>query len=137
MTTFNLKVVTPEKEIFSGEVSELYLRTTDGEIGILPHHVSLMAQIIPGEMRIKQAGKDQVLATGAGVLQVAGGDVSVMTDLAERAEEIDEKAAEEAKKRAEVALEQTLSDEEYAETVAMLERSLAKLSVKRRYRTRI
>ncbi|MDP3758213.1 MAG: ATP synthase delta/epsilon chain alpha-helix domain-containing protein, partial [Candidatus Daviesbacteria bacterium] len=60
--------------------------------------------------------------------------LTVMTDLATLAEDIDERAVEEAKKRAEQALEQSLSDEEYAETMANLEKSLAQLRVKRRHR---
>jgi len=59
-----------------------------------------------------------------------------MTDLATYAQDIDEKAVEDAKKRAEAALEQTLSDEEYAETLANLEKSLAQLRVKRRHKVR-
>ncbi len=131
-----LKIVTPEKEIFSGEVEMVNAVTRDGEIGILPHHISLMTQLKPGELRIKQNGKEIIMAVGSGLLQVAGETVTVATDMAEDEAEIDEKAAEEAHTRAKAALEQTLTDEEYAETMAILEKSLARLNVKRRHHSR-
>lgn len=136
MAKLNLKIVTPEQEIFSGEVDEVMVTTVDGEIGILPNHTGLLSQIIPGEMRIKSGGKVTVMATGSGLLQMRSNTLFIMTDLAQGLEDIDEKAAEEARKRAEAALEQTLADEEYAETAAILEKSLAQLKVKRRHRVR-
>ena len=136
MDKLHLKIVSPEKEIFDGEAEMVTASTQDGEIGILPHHISLMAQLKAGELRIKQGGKETVMVVGGGLLQVAGNVVTVATDLAEKEEEINEKAAEDARERAKAALEQTLSDEEYAETLAVLEKSLAQLKVKRRHRVR-
>lgn len=136
MAKLNLKVVTLEKEIFTGEVDEVLVTTPDGEIGILPNHTNLMSNIVAGEMRIKNGGKTTVMATGAGLLQMTNNNLSIMTDLAQAAEDIDEKAAEEARKRAEAALEQKLTNEEYAQTQAILEKSLAQLKVKRRHRVR-
>ncbi|MDO8619004.1 MAG: ATP synthase F1 subunit epsilon [Candidatus Daviesbacteria bacterium] len=136
MAKLNLKVVTPEKEIFSGEVDEVVVTTPDGEIGILPNHTNLMSSVVAGEMRIKNGGKTTVMVTGSGLLQVTDNNLSIMTDLAEEAADIDEKAAEEARKRAEQALEQKLTDEEYAQTIVVLEKSLARLQVKRRHRAR-
>lgn len=110
--------------------------TEEGEIGILPHHTNLMAKLSPGELVIKRGPKVESMAVGDGFLQVADNTLTVMTDLATYAQDIDERAVEEAKKRAEQALSQTLSDEEYAETLANLEKSLAQLKVKRRHRAR-
>lgn len=132
----HLKIVTPEKEIFNEEVDMVTVPTSEGEIGILPHHENLMAQVIPGALKIKKGNDEKHLATGAGLLQMADNTLIIATDLAIKAEEIDEKAVEEAKKRAEAALEQTLSDEEYAATLATLEKSLAQLKVKRSHHTR-
>lgn len=132
----HLKIVTPERVIFDEEVDMLTAETTEGEIGILPHHINLMTQIKPGEVRIKQKNKEIPLATGAGLLQVSNNVATITTDMAEKVEEIDEKAAEEARKRAQAALEQKLTDEEVAETTAVLEKALAQLKVKRRHRVR-
>ena len=136
MAELHLKIVTPEKLIFDEEVSQVNVSTEEGEIGILPNHANLMAKLEPGELVIKKGGKVDSLAIGDGFLQMADNNLTVMTDLATYATEIDERAVEEAKKRAEQALSQTLSDEEYAETMANLEKSLAQLRVKRRHRVR-
>ncbi len=136
MAELHLKIVTPEKSIFDEKVSGVNVSTEQGEIGILPNHANLIAKVIPGELTIKRNGKVEMMAVGSGFLQVAGNILIVMTDLATYAADIDERAVEEAKKRAEQALTQTLSDEEYAETLANLEKSLAQLRVKRRHRVR-
>ncbi len=136
MAQLHLKIVTPEKMIFDEPVEMVTLSSEDGQLGILPHHANLMAKLIPGELRIKKAGKVDSLATGSGFIQMADNTLTIMTDLAVNESDIDEKAVEEAKKRAEVALEQKLSDEEYAETMAILEKSLAQLRIKRRHRVR-
>ncbi|KKR41386.1 MAG: ATP synthase epsilon chain [Candidatus Daviesbacteria bacterium GW2011_GWC2_40_12] len=136
MSQLHLKIVTPEKLIFDEEVSQVNVSTQEGEIGILPHHANLMAKVKPGELVIKRSGKIDSLAIGGGFLQVSDNIVTVMTDLATYATDIDERAVEEAKKRAEQALTQTLSDEEYAETLANLEKSLAQLRIKRRHKVR-
>ena len=136
MSQLHLKVVTPEKLLVDEEVSQVNVSTEQGQIGILPHHANLMTKLQPGELIIKKGGKMESIAIGDGFLQVANNTLTVMTDLATYATDIDEEALEEAKRRAEQALEQTLSDEEYAETLANLEKSLAQLRVKRRHKVR-
>jgi F-type H+-transporting ATPase subunit epsilon len=129
----HLKVVTPEKQIFDEDVDMVNVTSQDGELGILPHHVNLMAKLLPGELRIKKGGKTEALATGDGFLQMANNTLTIMTDLAVNASDINEREVEEAKKRAEKALEEKLSDEEYAATLAMIEKATAQLRVKRRH----
>lgn len=136
MSQLHLKIVTPEEVYIDEQVDMVTLTSADGELGILPHHTNLMAKLEPGELRIKKGGKTEILATGDGFIQVADNTLTILTDLAENLEEIDEKAVEDARKRAEAALEQKLSNEEYAETLAVLEKSLAQLRVKRRHRVR-
>jgi F-type H+-transporting ATPase subunit epsilon len=132
--SLHLKIVTPEQQIRDEMVDQVNVQTTQGEIGILPHHADLIAKIIPGELKIKKGNKIDYFATGEGFLQITKNTLTIMTDLAESAASIDERAVEQAKKRAEEALEQKLGDEEYAETLAILEKSLAQLKVKRRHR---
>ncbi|MBI2595815.1 ATP synthase F1 subunit epsilon [Candidatus Daviesbacteria bacterium] len=134
MSQLNLKIVTPEKQIFEGLVDLVTLPSSEGELGILPHHANLMAKTVPGELKIKHGNKTQVMAVGAGFMQIAENTLTILTDLAVDEDEIDEKKVEEARKRAEQALEQKLSDEEYVETLAILEKSLAQLRVKRKNR---
>ncbi len=136
MSQLQLKIVTPEKEVLDESVDMVTLPSFEGELGILPHHANLMAKLIPGELKIKKDGKVESLAIGGGFLQMANNTLTIMTDLAAYESDIDEKAVEEAKKRAEMALSEKLSNEEYAETMAILEKSLAQLKIKRRHRTR-
>jgi F-type H+-transporting ATPase subunit epsilon len=135
MADLHLKIVTHEAQVRDEMVDQVNVTTTQGELGILPHHAYLMAKVIPGELKIKKGSKIEYFATGEGFLQVTDNTLTIMTDLAESASEIDERAVEQAKKRAEEALSQKLGDEEYAETLAILEKSLAQLKVKRRHRS--
>lgn len=136
MAQLHLKIITPEKEIYNEPVDMVNLTSEEGQLGILPNHASLMAKLEPGELHIKKGGKTEILATGDGFIQVANNTLTIMTDLAVNEGDIDEKAVEDAKKRAEAALAEKLTGEEYAETMAILEKSLAQLQVKRRHRVR-
>ena len=136
MSQLHLKIVTPEKLLVDEEVSQVNVSTEDGQIGILPNHTNLMAKLEPGELVIKRGGKAETLAVGDGFLQMTDNTLSIMTDLAVNEGDIDEKAVEDAKKRAEQALTEKLSDVEYAETMAILEKNLAQLKIKRRHRVR-
>ncbi len=135
MSQLHLKIVTPEKLILEEDVDQVNVTTLEGQLGILPHHTALMAKIIPGEMRIKKGSKEDVMASGSGFLQMENNALTIMTDLAVDEKDIDERAVEVAKKRAEEALEQKLTDEEYATTIAILEKSIAQLRIKRRHRS--
>jgi len=132
----HLQIITPEKVVFDDEVDQLTLPTSTGQITILPHHVGLITNIEPGELVYKKHQKETHLAAGYGFAQVGPADVKVLIDLAAVPEEIEEKAIEEAKKQAEVALAQKhlLSEEEYATAAANLQKSLAQLKIKRRHR---
>ena len=131
-----LEIVTPEEKVYSEEVDQVTLPTSTGQITILPQHLPVITQIVPGEITVKKAGKVSHLVTGEGFAEITHTSVSVLTDLAQPSEKIDEKAAEEARKRAEEALKQkhTMSEEEFAMTAAALEKALASLKVKRRHR---
>lgn len=134
-STLKLEIVTPEGVIYSEDVELVGLQTLDGQIGILPHHVRLMTQMLPGEMKVRKDGREQFLAVGEGLVEVTGDRVAIATDMAIAAESIDEAKAEEARRRAEARLRDKLADEEVASVNAMLARSLAQLRVKRRRRT--
>jgi len=102
---------------------------------VLPEHVQLMTQLVPGEMIARRGGQDEFLAVGEGIVKIAAYKVSVLTDLAVAAANIDEAKAEEARRRAEARLKEKLSAEEVASVNASLARSLAQIQVKRRRRT--
>ena len=134
--SLHLQIITPEKTVFDDEVDQVTLPTSDGQITVLPQHVGLVTTIEPGDLIYKKHNKENLLAAGFGFAQVGKNNVKVLVDLAAPEEELQEKAIEEAKKQAEVALAQKhlLSEEEYATAAANLQKSLAQLKVKRRHR---
>ena len=132
--TLKLEIVTPEAKIFSDDVEMVTLTGIDGQMGILPQHMPLMTQLASGEIIARQNGHNIFLAVGEGFVQVTREKVSVLTDMAIKADDIDEAKAEEARQKAEARLAQKLTDEEAASASAALAHSLAQLKVKRRHR---
>lgn len=133
--TLRLEIVTPEGTAYSEDVEMVTLPSMAGQVGILPRHVPLIAQMVPGEMIVRKNGHDLFIATGEGLIEVTGNRVAILTDLAIPADRIDEAKAEEARQRAEARMREKLSDEELAAVNASLTRSLAQLRVKRRHRS--
>jgi F-type H+-transporting ATPase subunit epsilon len=127
-----LEIVTPEAKTYSEEVDMVTLPGVEGEMGIYPQHVPLVTQVVPGEVYVRKDGRDYFLAIGEGFVEITGGRVAIMTDMAIPAENIDEAAAEEARRRAEARLKEKLDDQEAALANAALAHSLAKLRAKRR-----
>jgi F-type H+-transporting ATPase subunit epsilon len=134
-STLRLEIITPVATVFSEDVEMVTLPAVEGEMGILPQHVPLMTQMVPGEMVVRQNGQDRFLAVGEGFVEITGDHVAILTDLAIKAENIDEAMAEEARQRAQARLKEKLSAEEVANVNAALARSLAQIRVKRRQRS--
>ncbi|MEM7599916.1 MAG: ATP synthase F1 subunit epsilon [Verrucomicrobiota bacterium] len=134
-----LEIVTPKGKAFSDEVDLVVVPGSEGELGVLPVHASLVSALQPGELRYTKGGEEGVFAIGEGVLEVTGKTVAILSDLAIGEEEIDESAVEEAMARAEKALEEKDSDGLDPDQVAALQlqvqKSLAQLKVKRRRKT--
>lgn len=133
-TTLKLEIVTPEAKIYSEDVDMVTLPGVEGEMGIYPMHIPLMTQIAHGEIVARKGGVDHYLATGEGFVQITGDRVAILTDMAIKADDIDEAKAEEARKKAEARLAEKLTDEEQATVQAALLHSLTQLNVKRRTR---
>jgi F-type H+-transporting ATPase subunit epsilon len=131
-STLKLEIVTPEGVTYSEDVEMVTLPGSEGEMGIYPNHVPLMTQVAAGEVAARRSGKDDFLAVGEGFVEITGERVAILTDMAVKAENIDEAKAEEARKRAESRLAEKLDDEEAAMVAASLAHSLAQLKVKRR-----
>ena len=142
--TLKLEIVTPEGRIFPAtgadgqpepnDVEMVTIPGVEGEMGILPQHVPLMTQLTAGEIIVRRGGQDFFLAVGDGFVEVTAERVAILTDMAIRAEHIDEAQAEQARQRAEARLAEKLDDEQVAAANAALAHSLAKLKVKRRQR---
>ena len=132
--TLKLEIVTPDAIVFSDDVQMVTMPAVDGQIGVFPHHVPLLTQVVPGEMIVRKDGRESFLAIGEGLVLVTGDRVAIVTDMAVPAERIDEAKMEEARQRAAARLRDKISDEEVATVNASLARSLAQLQVKRRRR---
>ena len=130
--TIKLEIVTPEGKSYSEDVDMVTLDGGDGQMGILPQHMPLMTQLVAGEIHVKKGGENIFLAVGDGFVQVTGDKISILTDMAIRAENVDEVKAEEARKRAEARLAEKLTEEEAATVEGALARATAQLQVKRR-----
>jgi len=130
--TLKLEIVTPEGIVYSEDVEMVTLPCVEGEMGILPQHVELMTQLVPGEMIVRSGGRDGLVAVGEGLVEVTSKRVAILTDMAIPADKIDEAMVEEARQRAEARLREKVSAEEIASLNASIARSLAQLRVKRR-----
>jgi F-type H+-transporting ATPase subunit epsilon len=133
MATIKLEIVTPEAKTFSDDVDMVTLTGTEGEMGILPQHMPLMTQLVEGEIVVRKGNENIFIAVGEGFVQVTGEKVSILTDMAIRAENIDEAAAEQARQRAESRLAEKMSEEESVAVHMALAHATTQLNIKRRH----
>ncbi len=132
--TLQLQILHPEKEIFNDNVEEVILPTTDGVIGVLPHHAPIVCQIAPGAVLIKKGGNTTPLAVYGGFVTVQNNMVSVLADYAARVEDLELAKVEEAKERAEKLMQEKLTNEEYILASAELQKAIMQIRVIRKYR---
>ena len=124
--------------MYKEQIDKLTLPTEMGEITILPEHIPLIANLAPGEMLIHKDGEVIPYAVSGGFVEVRPGNhVIVLADAAEHVFEIDLKRAEEARDRAQKLMEGVKRDDvKFAEVTAALERSLVRLRIARKHKTR-
>ena len=132
------KIVTPERTVTEETVDSATIPTTDGEITILPNHRSYIASLKTGELMLRKGKEENYIYVSGGFIEFNNNELIVLADAAERAEEIDLKIAEQAKKRAEEIKQQkiALDDTEYARVAAAIERESAKIKVARKHYTK-
>ena len=131
-----LEIVTPEARLYSDTIDTVVIPTHEGEIGVLPGHIPLLAQVDHGELRVTKGGATQVLAVSGGFVQIIADKVSVLAESAIQEEKIDEHAAESAMKRAEDALKgkAALEPAEIERLEGIVRFTTTQLSVRRRRR---
>jgi len=131
-----LEIVTPDARVYSDTIDSVVIPTLEGEVGILPGHISLLAQVEHGELRVSKGAETQLLAVSGGFVEVDGDRVHVLAEHAITEEKIDEKAVEEALKRAEKELEDAkhLDPQQYEHLQSLVRYSGVQLAVKRRRR---
>tara|TARA_B110000093_G_scaffold150315_1_gene164215 strand:- start:776 stop:1189 length:414 start_codon:yes stop_codon:yes gene_type:complete len=128
MALISCSIVSPEGELFSGEVKMLIAEGGAGEVAINPRHAPLLTILKPGPLRITmEGGEEEVFYASGGFLEVQPGSITVLTDVAERATDIDEAEAERAKELAEKELEGQKADLDYSLAAARLAEAAARL----------
>ena len=134
----NLQIITPEKIAYKDKADQITLPTGDGEITIMANHIPLISTMKHGELIVKNDGKEIPMAVCNGFIEVRKNCIIIMTDIAERVEEIDEQLAKEAKEKAQNLLKEKdrMSDVAFADATALLEKSLARIRVARRRKRR-
>lgn len=126
--TVHLDVVSAEAEIFSGLVETVQITGSEGELGIHPGHAPLITGLRPGMVRVvKQYGEEELIYIAGGILEVQPSSITVLADTAVRAEDLDEQAAENAKKHAEETIAKGGADFNYAEAAIELAEAIAQL----------
>jgi F-type H+-transporting ATPase subunit epsilon len=131
-----LEIVTPEARVYSDTIDTVVIPTVDGEIGILPGHIPLLTQVEHGELRVTKGTSVLFLAVGGGFAQISGDKISVLAEHAISEEKIDEKAAEQAMQRAELAMKEAkdMDPNEFEHLQTMVRFAGTQLAIKRRRR---
>ncbi len=133
MNTMQVEVVSAEDEIFSGAATMLIATAGGGELGIYPQHTPLLTNLKPGDVRIQtEDGQEQVIYVSGGILEVTPKKVTVLSDTAIRADDLDEAAALEAQRKAEQALKDSKADIDYARARAELAQAAAQIAALRK-----
>lgn len=123
----HLKITTHEKVVFDEDVDEIYSKGTQGEFGILPGHIPFMSALDIGITKIVKDGKAEKFTTMGGVFQLVDNQALILTQAAEKSEEIDIERAEEAKKRALERIENEEDNLDVQRAEIALARALARL----------
>ena len=136
MATIHVDVVSAEESIFSGEAKFVALPGEAGELGILPLHTTQITRIKPGAVRIERAdnGEEEFVFVAGGILEVQPGSVTVLADTAIRGHDLDEAAANEARKRAEEDIRNAKNEIDLAKAQGEFAAMAAQIAALRKFR---
>jgi F-type H+-transporting ATPase subunit epsilon len=135
--TLHVDIVSAEAEIFSGTATMVFAPAEMGEVGIAPRHTPLLTRLKPGEIRVQtQEGEELSFFVSGGMLEVQPHVVTVLSDTAIRASDLDEAQAQQAKERAEHLLADKSADIDYAKAQSELAQSMAQLAAIKKLRER-
>ena len=127
--TLELEIVTPDRLLVNEPVDEVQIPGKSGDIDVLPGHAPLITELTIGEITYKHGGKTEHLSVAWGFAEVLPDKVTILAQTAERAEEINVQRAQEAKTRAEEALEESRPDFDYDETLNAIKRAEVRIKV--------
>lgn len=126
---FTLRIITPERIFFEGEAEMVEFNTTEGEIGVYPGHIPLTVIVKPGILRIHEKEGLRIAALHAGFAEILPDGISILAEIVEWPDEIDEKRANEALQRAQDRLKTKTENLDIARAETALQRAIARISV--------
>ncbi len=133
--TMHVNIVSAEKEIYSGTVTQVFAPAEMGEVGVMPRHAPMLSTLKAGIVRVlPQAGEEQTFYVSGGILEIQPHVVTVLSDTALRAADIDESAALEAKARSEAIMKEKASDMDYAKAKSELIEAVAQIEALKKIR---
>jgi len=136
--TMVVDIVSAEAQIYTGTAKMLFAPAVMGEVGIMPQHTPLLTKIKPGEVRvISENDEEEFFYVSGGMLEVLPTGVTILADTAQRAHDLSEAAAQEAKERAEKALADQKDDVDYAAAEAQLAEAVAQVEAIRKIKKRL
>jgi len=127
--TFQLEIVTPEKMVVKDMADEMQIPGKDGYLGILPGHAPLITELAVGEISYRKGGQTYFLSVAWGFAEVLPDKVTILAETAERPQEIDVKRAQESKRRAEEALKNGKTEDDFTHAEDALMRAETRLEV--------
>ena len=135
--TMHVNIVSAEQEIYSGTVTQVFAPAEMGEVGVFPRHAPMLSTLKPGVVRVLlQDGEEETFYVSGGILEIQPHVVTILSDTAARAEDLDEAAVLKAKEAAERALEDRAATLDYAKARAELAETIARLQTIERLRRR-
>lgn len=127
--SFQLRIITPDRVFYEGEVSMVEFNTTEGQIGVLPGHIPLTVIIQPGILHMYEQEGERQAALHAGFAEILPEGVTILAEIVEWPEEIDEERAEAALRRAEERLKSRTPETDIARAETALHRAMARIQV--------
>lgn len=129
--SFLLRIITPDRIFYENQVEMVEFNTTEGEIGVLPGHIPLTVIVKPGILAITESEEEKLAALHAGFAEILPERVTILAEVIEWPEEIDEERAEAAKERAEQRLHSRTPETDIARAETALQRAVARIQVLR------
>lgn len=135
--TMHIDIVSAEEEIFSGTVEAVFAPLISGEVGIYPRHTPMIGELKAGEVRVRNGEDEDSYYVSGGILEVQPHVITVLSDTAIRAHDLNEATALEAKRQAEEAMEDRKTDLDFARAQAELAEAVAQLNMIRKLRDKL
>ena len=129
MSSIAVDIMTPDRLVMHTEAESVIVPAADGQLGILPHHAPLLAQLVPGEIHLRRGENVELFAVSGGFVEVENNRVSIFAETAEMSHEIDAERARQAAERAKEQVKIARSDVDLAQAEAALRRALVRLRV--------